>query len=306
MLEIFPNTPTIDFVRLRRPAFILSAVLLLAGFVSLVVKGGPNYGIDFAGGLLVHVRVDPSVTTDEIRAAAEAAQAGSVSIQQFESQPGEYLLRVATADEEVGGGVAGKLKESLKAAFATRGYEELRTEIVGPQVGENLRWRAILAVVFSTIAMGIYIALRFDFWFGVGAGVALFHDVLVTVGALSIFNVEVDLSVLAALLTIVGYSVNDTVVVSDRIRENLYKEKKKSLGTVINESLNQTLARTLLTGGTTFFVLLTLFFVGGGVIHGFAFTLLVGLVIATYSSIFIASPVVEMWSGHGGALIGDR
>ena len=306
MLEIFPNTPNIDFVRLRRPAFILSALLLLAGFASLIAKGGPNYGIDFAGGLLVHVRVDPGVTIDEIRSAAETAGAGSLSIQQFESQPGEYLLRVPTADEQVGGGVAAKLKESLRAAFGARGYEELRTEIVGPQVGRDLRWRAVLALVFSTVIMGIYIALRFDFWFGVGAGVALFHDVLFTVGALSIFNVEVDLSVLAALLTVVGYSVNDTVVVSDRIRENLHKEKRKSLGTVINESLNQTLARTLLTGGTTFFVLLTLFFVGGGVIHGFAFTLLVGLVIGTFSSIFIASPIVEMWSGHGGALIGDR
>ncbi len=306
MFEIFPNTPKIDFLKLRRPAFVFSALLTIVGVGSLIVKGGPHYGIDFAGGLLVHVRVDPSVPLDEIRAAAESAGAGSPSIQQFESQPGEYLVRVPTADDQLGGGTAEKLKVALRAKFADRGYEELRTEIVGPQVGRDLRWRAILAVAFSTLAMGIYIAFRFDFWFGVGAAVALFHDVLVVLGALSIFNVEVDLSVLAALLTVVGYSVNDTVVVSDRIRENLHKEKRKSLATIINESLNQTLSRTLLTGGTTFVVLLVLFFVGGGVIHGFAFTLLVGLLIGTYSSIFIASPVVAMWSGHGGALIGDR
>ena len=306
MFEILPKTPSIDFLGLRRITFAFSAVLTIGAILTLIAKGGPNYGIDFAGGLLLHIRTDTSVTIDEIRSVAEGAGVEALSVQQFESQPGEYLLRVPTVDEELGGGVAEKLKGALRTAFAERGFEELRTEMVGPQVGRDLRWRAVLAVAFSTIAMGIYIAFRFDFWFGVGAAVALLHDVIVAIGALSIFNFEIDLTILAALLTVVGYSVNDTVVVSDRIRENLHAEKKKPLGTVINESLNQTLSRTLLTGGTTFFVLLTLFFVGGGVIHGFAFTLLVGLVIGTYSSIFIASPIVAMWSGHGTALTGDR
>jgi len=306
MFEILPKTPSIDFLGLRRITFAFSALLTIGAIISLIAKGGPNYGIDFAGGLLLHIRTDTSVTIDEIRSTAESAGVEALSVQQFESQPGEYLLRVPTADEELGGGIAEKLKSALRAAFSQRGFEELRTEMVGPQVGRDLRWRAVLAVAFSTVAMGIYIAFRFDFWFGVGTAVAMLHDVIVTIGALSIFDYEIDLTILAALLTVVGYSVNDTVVVSDRIRENLHAEKKKSLGTIINESLNQTLSRTLLTGGTTFFVLLTLFFVGGGVIHGFAFTLLIGLLIGTYSSIFIASPIVAMWSGHGGALSGDR
>jgi preprotein translocase subunit SecF len=269
---------------------------MLIGLLSLLLKGGPNYGIDFAGGLLLHVRVGPSVTIEEVRQVAESAEVGSVSVQQFESQPGEYLLRVPTADESMSGGLAAKLKDGLRAAFGQRGVEELRTEMVGPQVGKDLRRRAVLAVLFATAVMGIYIAVRFEFWFGVGAAVALFHDVLVVVGALSINNVEVDLTILAALLTVVGYSVNDTVVVSDRIRENMRKEKRTPLTKLINDSLNQTLSRTLLTGGTTFMVLIVLFLYGGGTIHGFAFTLIVGLLIGTYSSIFIASPIVEIWS----------
>jgi preprotein translocase subunit SecF len=171
--------------------------------------------------------------------------------------------------------------------------------MVGPQVGKDLRRRGMLAVLFATIVMGVYIAVRFEFWFGVGAGVALFHDVLVVIGALSLNNVEIDLTILAALLTVVGYSVNDTVVVSDRIRENMRKDKRTPLARLINDSLNQTLSRTILTGGTTFMVLIVLFLYGGGTIHGFAFTLIIGLLIGTYSSIFIASPVVEMWSGAG-------
>jgi len=155
----------------------------------------------------------------------------------------------------------------------------------------------MLVVLFATAVMGLYIAVRFEFWFGVGAAVALFHDVLVVIGALSLNNVEVDLTILAALLTVVGYSVNDTVVVSDRIRENLRKDKRTPLAKLINDSLNQTLSRTILTGGTTLLVLIALFLYGGGTIHGFAFTLIIGLLIGTYSSIFIASPIVEMWSG---------
>jgi preprotein translocase subunit SecF len=154
--------------------------------------------------------------------------------------------------------------------------------------------------------MGAYIAIRFELRFGIGAGLALLHDVLITIGALSLYNVEINLSALAAILTVIGYSVNDTVVVSDRIRENLRKDKKSGLAEVINRSINETLSRTLLTTGTSLMVLFSLFLVGGGVIHGFAFTLIVGLTAGTYSSIFIASPVVELWSGRKGALTADH
>lgn len=297
MLQIVPHDLKIDFIRWRTPAMLLSGTIMVIGLISLFLKGGPNYGIDFAGGLLVHVRVDPSVQIEEIREVADATQVGSISVQQFESQTGEYLLRVPTADDSMTGGVATTLKDGLRSAFAERGFEELRTEMVGPQVGKDLRRRGILAVVFATVVMGLYIAVRFEFWFGVGAAVALFHDVLVVIGALSLNNVEIDLTILAALLTVVGYSVNDTVVVSDRIRENLRKDKRTPLAKLINDSLNQTLSRTILTGGTTLLVLVALFLYGGGTIHGFAFTLIIGLLIGTYSSIFIASPIVEMWSG---------
>lgn len=296
MLKIIPDNLNIDFIRWRTPAMVFSGAIMLIGIGSLILKGGPNYGIDFAGGLLVHVRVDPSVKIEQVRKVADASDVGAISVQQFESQPGEYMLRVPTADESMTGGVAAKLKDALRVAFADRGFDELRTEMVGPQVGKDLRRRGMLAVLFATAVMGVYIAVRFEFWFGVGAAVALFHDVLVVIGALSLNNVEIDLTILAALLTVVGYSVNDTVVVSDRIRENMRKDKRTPLAKLINDSLNQTLARTILTGGTTFMVLIVLFLYGGGTIHGFAFTLIVGLLIGTYSSIFIASPVVEMWS----------
>jgi len=301
MFQLVSPDINIDFIRLRKACFVFSGLLLVGGLVSLLAHGGPNYGIDFAGGVMLHFRVDPTIGTDEIREAITTSGVGPASVQQFESQPGEFLVRLATADGDIGGGSVANLKEHLRSTFASRGYEDLRTEVVGPQVGKDLRRRGILSVLLATLAMGIYIAFRFDFWFGVGAGVALFHDVLITIGALSLYNVEIDLTVLAALLTVVGYSVNDTVIVSDRIRENMRANKKTPLAQVINASINQTLSRTILTTGTTLLVLFALFYFGGGVIHGFAFTLIVGLLIGTYSSIFIASPIVEMWSEGGTA-----
>lgn len=302
MWQIVSPDINIDFIRLRTPALVVSAVLILAGMVSLIAKGGPNYGIDFAGGVMLHIRVAEGTPIDEVRAAAGVPEVGTVSVQQFEGEVGEFLVRVPTADAQLSDGVVTQITRSLTTAFHGKNFEMLRTEVVGPQVGKDLRRRAILSVLFATVAMGIYIAIRFDSWFGLGAGVALFHDVLLTIGALSLYNVEVDLSVLAAVLTVVGYSVNDTVIVSDRIRENLRKNKKGHIAKIINDSINQTLSRTVLTTGTTLMVLFALFFFGGGVIHGFAFTLIVGLVVGTYSSVFIASPVVELWSGRAGSL----
>jgi len=295
MLQVVKPDINIDFIRLRRGAFIFSAVVIATGLVSLIAKGGPFYGIDFTGGLMLHVGFDETVEITEIRESVVGLAGGDISVQEFESEEGEYLLRVPTPDEQVGGGIAGTIKNALRESFGERGYDERRTEIVGPRVGTELRRRGILSVLFATLVMGAYIAIRFQLRFGIGAGVALLHDVLVTVGALSLFNVEFNLSVVAALLTVVGYSVNDTVVVSDRIRENMHLLRKTDTATLINRSINETLSRTLLTTGTSLMVLFALFFFGGGVIHGFAFTLIIGLTAGTYSSIFIASPVVEMW-----------
>lgn len=299
MFQIVSPDIHIDFIAIRKFAFAVSGALILTGIVSLIAHGGPNYGIDFTGGIMLHVRVNPDVTTAEIRKAVGELDVGEVAVQQFEGQSGEFLLRIPTVDDaEISGGTPELIKHRLREVFADRGFEELRTEIVGPRVGKELRQRGILSVLFATLVMGLYIAIRFELRFGIGAGLALLHDVLVTLGALSLYGVEVNLSVVAALLTVVGYSVNDTVVVSDRIRENMHRDKRAKLAPLINASINETLSRTLLTTGTSLLVLVVLFFLGGGVIHAFAFTLIVGLTAGTYSSIFIASPVVEMW-GEG-------
>ncbi len=304
MFQIIKPGTQIDFIKLRPIAFGLSAVVILAGMVSLVAKGGPNYGIDFTGGVMLHVGLDKSVTTADVRAAVAGQADGKISVQEFGNGDGEYLLRVPVPEQEsVSGGRDDEIKAALVAAFGEDNVVEKRTEIVGPRVGKELRRRGILSVLFATLAMGAYIAVRFQLRFGVGAGVALLHDVLVTVGALSLAGVEIDLTVIAGLMTVIGYSVNDTVVVSDRIRENMKRVRKGELVTLINRSVNETLSRTTLTTGTSLLVLFALFFVGGGVIHAFAFTLIVGLTAGTYSSIFIASPVVEYW---GGDFIGEE
>ncbi len=300
MFQIVKPDIDIDFIKARPVAFGLSAIVIAMGLIALLVRGGPNYGIDFTGGLMVHMGVDADVGIGEVREAVAELDIGPVSVQEFGSQAGEYLLRVPAGDEQVGGGRAAQIKEALRARFDDRGFEEKRTEIVGPRVGTDLRRRGILSVLFATVMMGAYIAVRFELRFGVGAAIALLHDVLITIGALSIMNEEITLSVVAGLLTVIGYSVNDTVVVSDRIRENLKRFRKDELKPLINRSINETLSRTVLTTGTSLMVLFTLFFLGGGVIHGFAFTLIVGLTAGTYSSIFIASPVVEYW-GHRAA-----
>ena len=191
-------------------------------------------------------------------------------------------------------GISDTLTQSLADKFGKDAFEVLRVELVGPRVGRELRQRALLAVVFATLLMGAYIWLRFEFRFGVGAAIALVHDVLIAAGALSLVNYEIDLTVVAALLTVVGFSVHDTVIVCDRIRENMRKNRRDAMATIINRSINETLSRTVLTTGTAILVILALFFLGGNVIRGFAFTLLVGFIIGTYSSIYIASPIV-LW-----------
>lgn len=304
MFQIIKPGVNVNFIQARPIAFGFSAILIVAGLVSLIAKGGPNYGIDFTGGVMLHIGLDQDVTATEVRDAVAEVGQDKISVQEFGAGTGEFLLRVPVpADESVSGGRDDAIKAALAEVFDGRGLVEKRTEIVGPRVGEELRRRGLLSVLLATLAMGSYIALRFQLRFGIGAGVALVHDVLVTGGALSLAGVEIDLTVVAALLTVIGYSVNDTVVVSDRIRENMRQAKKRDLVDLINRSINETLSRTILTTGTSLMVLFALFFVGGGVIHAFAFTLIVGLTAGTYSSVFIASPVVEYW---GGDFIGDE
>jgi len=293
MLEIVKPGTTFDFVGYRFYALVGSLVLIALGLGSVLVRG-LNYGIDFSGGTLVHVRFQKPVSIDDLRSALETIAEHDMSVQDFgDGSSNEFIIRMSESDPELKRGLPQQVSATLGEKFKGQSeFEVLRVESVGPRVGSDLRRKAILAVLAATVVMGGYIAIRFEPRFGVGAAVALLHDVAVAVGALSLTQMEFDLTTVAALLTIVGYSVNDTVVISDRIRENMRKNRREPLASVMNRSINETLGRTVLTGGSVLFVVLTLFFLGGQIIRGFAFTLLVGILVGTYSSIYVASPIV--------------
>jgi preprotein translocase subunit SecF len=293
-MEIIKPGLKIPFTRYRKTAVIISMIVNLAVLIMLFTKG-PNLGVDFAGGTMVHLKFQQNVAIAELRQAFEKMDLGGSVIQDF-GQPGanEYLVRLDKTSVEIG--VLGEqIKKVLTEQFGADKFEVRRIESVGPKIGQDLRQRGALSVIVATIMMGAYIWLRFEFRFGVGAVIALAHDVLVAVGALLLANYEFDLTIIAALLTIVGFSVNDTVVICDRIRENMRKIKRETLESIINISINETLSRTILTTGTTLLVLVALFVLGGAVIRPFAFTLLVGFISGVYSTIFIASPVILMW-----------
>lgn len=292
-----PNT-NIDFVRYAKPAALFSAALILIGLVSLWFRGGPNYGVDFSGGTAVQIRFTQPVAIAEIREALATANIANMTVQDFGQGGNEFLIRMPAAESGTGE-VSGQIRQGLTSKFGEQAFEIRRVEAVGPNVGKDLRRKALLAVAFSTLIMGIYVAVRFEPRFGIGAAVALLHDVLITIGALSLLNLEFDLTIIAALLTVVGFSVNDTVVVCDRIRENMRKLRRDSLAAIINRSINDTLSRTIITNGTAILTVIVLYFLGGDVIHAFAFALLVGFIFGTYSSVYIASPIVLLWDRGG-------
>jgi preprotein translocase subunit SecF len=303
-MELIKPGTKIPFTRYRKIAIIFSSAVNL-GVLALLFFQGPNLGVDFAGGTMVQLKFPQKVSILEIRQALESVQLGSSSIQDFGREgDNEYLVRLDTEAVDLGA-LGERMKKALTEKFGADKFEVRRLESVGPKIGEDLRRRGALSVIAATIMMGVYIwvrfgavfGARFGLLFGTGAVIALIHDVLITVGALILANYEFDLTVIAALLTIVGFSVNDTVVICDRIRENLRKIKRESLESIINLSLNETLSRTILTTGTALMVLLALYTLGGAVIRPFAFSLLVGLVTGVYSTIFIASPVILMWEG---------
>lgn len=289
MMQFIPPNTNFDFVGRRHVLMAVSAGLVLLS-VGLLVLRGAKMGIDFAGGSLVQVRFAAATETDAVRKAI-GSSLEAVDIQDIGREQTEFLIRLPLSAED-SESVNNRVTAALDQSFGRDKVEILRVEAVGPRVGQELRQKAILAVLFATLMMGVYIWIRFEWRFGVGAAVALVHDVLLTVGALIIAGYEFDLTIVAALLTIVGFSVNDTVIVSDRIRENRGKDRRAPLAEVVNRSVNETLSRTVLTTGTAVLVVTSLFLLGGPVIHGFAFTLLIGFIVGTYSSIFIASPVV--------------
>jgi len=288
MQLISPNT-NFDFVG-KRQVMIAASLSLAALSLLLGLIVGPKLGIDFSGGSLIQVRFDNATEADAVRKAVGEQMHGA-DIQNVGRDGREFLIRLPL-NEANSESVNNTVTTALGEAFGRDSVEILRVEAVGPRVGQELRERAILAVLFSTLMMGVYIWIRFEWRFGIGAAVALLHDVILTFGALVLFGYEFDLNIVAAMLTIVGFSVNDTVVVSDRIRENRAKDRRAPLAEIINRSVNETLSRTFLTTGTAIMVVTALFVLGGSVLRGFSFALLVGFIVGVYSSIYIAAPVV--------------
>lgn len=301
-MEFIKPGTRIPFTKYRHIAITLSTLVNIAVLVLLFTKG-PNLGVDFAGGTMVHVKFGQKVSIPEIRQALGKLGFGETVVQDFgQDGSNEFMIRLEKTSVQIGA-----LGEGIRRGFSDRfgqdRFEIRRIESVGPKVGKDLRERGIWSVIAATIMMGVYIwvrfgfsfGARFGFHFGLGAVISLIHDVLVTIGALLLVNYEFDLTIVAALLTIVGFSVNDTVIVCDRIRENMRKNRREILENTINTSINETLSRTIITTGTAILVLIALFLLGGGVIRPFAFALLVGFSSGVYSTIFIASPVILLW-----------
>ena len=276
----------IDFMALRKPAVVLSAALLLISIVSLFTLK-LNVGIDFTGGSIIEVGYQQAVELEPIRNALESNGFGDAIVQHFGSAS-EVLIRLVPDVDKDKAELSSEIIELLQAISETP-IDVRRVDFVGPQVGEELTEDGGLAVLYALIAILIYVAFRFEYRFSLGAVAALVHDVVITLGVFSIVQLDFDLSVLAAILAVIGYSLNDTIVVFDRVRENFRKIRKKTSLEVINTSINQTISRTLMTSFTTLLVLLSLFFLGGEVIHSFALALIIGVLVGTYSSIYVAT-----------------
>ena len=341
-MQFIKTDININFIGQRKIALLLSGALILLTIILLLFRGGPNYGVDFSGGIVIQVRFHHQVTPGEIRESLRSISLQDSIVQSFgEKGKSEYLIRVNKTDIELSG-VSNEVKKALNSMFGEANVEVRRVEMVGPKVGKDLREKALFAIFYALLFMVIYISGRFEYkwtmsiimaaslafgvyiisaigmsiiwliaaallitiglcWFlrleyALGALVALFHDVIITMGAFALTNREITLPVVAALLTIVGYSLNDTIVVFDRIRENYRRQRNRDFAEVINHSINETLSRTLLTSVTTLIVVGFLLILGGGVIHDFAFALFVGILVGTYSSVYVASPVLLIWS----------
>jgi preprotein translocase subunit SecF len=331
----------IDFIGKRRIAFLGSLLLIAASIVSLIFKGGPSYGIDFAGGTLIQVQFSQTVSPQAIKQVLRSIDLDITSVQGFgEEKDNEFLIRASGASAALQS-LASNVEDCLLSAYPENEVQVRRVEMVGPKVGKDLREKALLAMFSAILFIVVYISGRFELkWmlsiimaaclfiilfalknfgvgipilivaavlvtlalsfylrlrFAAGAIVALLHDVMITVGVFSLMNKEFTLPIIAALLTIIGYSLNDTIIVFDRIRENTRKYHRQPYALIINRSINQTLSRTLLTSLTTLIVVVALFLLGGGIIHDFAFALIIGIVVGTYSSVYVASPILLVW-----------
>src|SRR4051812_40589968 len=300
-MHIFQHT-RFDFLRWRVHALVLSWIVILAGLGVFLSKGIP-LGIEFAGGTAVILEFQQPTSVPQVRAALDKSFPGggqNIIVQSYGDPALRHvMIRVPHVGAEQGTSLSATKQQVVDAL--TKGgvgaFKESGTQIVGPAVGKELRDKALLATVFSLLGILAYLAFRFQFSFGVGAVVATIHDLLITLAFLAFFRYDMTLNVIAAILTITGFSTNDTIVIFDRIRENLRGMRRDSMHHVINVSINQTLGRTVITSGTALLTALALFFFGGEVLHGFAFTMIVGIVTGTYSSVFIAAATISFWRG---------
>jgi len=346
-MQIIKPDVNINFVGRRKIAYGLSLVMILSSIISLVAHGGPKYGIDFSGGAEVLAQLDQPVPIEAIKSALDAIGLEGSSVQAYGEGKGDNYRILVSSKYTDSADLSTRIKESIAANAGAEVIDSsFSFEMVGPQVGRDLREKALMAMFFALLFITVYISGRFELkWlisavmalalafavyalnllelsipalmaaalvvtlilfyvlnlkYAMGAIVALVHDVTITVGLFSIFGKEFTLPIIAALLTIIGYSLNDTIIVFDRIRENLRKHHRKPLQTIINKSVNETLNRTILTSMTTLMVVIILFFMGGGIIHDFAFALIVGVLVGTYSSIFVASPILLAWQRRSG------
>ena len=290
-MKFLNRKTTIDFMSRRNIALIFSAVLIVISIASLATRG-LNFGLDFTGGTLIEVGYPSAPNTNEVR--ENLASAGFDSIVQTFGAATDIVVRIPPGEIEES---SAELSTRVLAALSqgVEGEIEMRrVEFVGPQVGDELAEQGILAVIYAMVGVFLYVMFRFQWRFSVGAVAALFHDITISMGIISLVQIEFDLTVVAAILAVVGYSLNDTIVLFDRIRENFPRYRKRQPVEVVNTSINETLSRTLMTSTTTLLVLIALFYFGGEIIHGFAFTLIVGVVVGTYSSIYVASSALLM------------
>jgi preprotein translocase SecF subunit len=294
-MKFFSDKPNIDWLKYKKVGYIFSGTLTVLTIVMLIANGGLKYGIDFAGGTLVQLKFKTAPQVSVVRTVVDSVGLGG-EIQQF-GEPVDIIINIHPKAGESEEASTKKVTAALETQFGKGSFTVERSEIVGPKVGKDLATKAMLAVLYSTVGILIFLAFRFEFRFAITAIIALVHDIIVTLGAVTITGKEFTLPVLAAILTVIGYSLNDRIVVSDRIRENLRLKRNLELPALVNESVNETLSRTIITASLMLVVVMALFLFGGTVLHDFAFTLLVGIGFGTYSSIFVASALLIDWPG---------
>ncbi len=292
-MELFKYEKPLSLMAKSKRFGALSLIMVLTSLVLIFTKGF-NMGIDFAGGTVIQVKYENKAPIDEVRDVLNTQEAYKGATVTYFGADDEIIIKTKASSKNVGVDIGDQVREILKD---TKGFKEIRrVDMVGAKVGSELREKGLMSMLLAIIGILIYVSFRFEWRFAVASVMALIHDVTIAMGMIVLFQIEVNLDILAALLTILGYSLNDTIIVFDRIREGIRMIKEPQLGAIIDESVTRTLSRTTLTSLTTFFVVLTLFLFGGEIINGFSFTLLVGVVVGTYSSIFVASPIL-MWLG---------